>query len=68
MGKGYGDTPEPKPIGSSVASETPCTQARPREHWEAEGLHHPMCKRGLDGEKARVAFQSKPLLGLMFHH
>ena len=38
------------------ARETPCTQAGPREQWAAECLHCPEYKRGLGGEKARVAF------------
>lgn len=36
--------------------------------WAAEGMHHPRPKRGLGGKMARVTFQSKPFLGLVFHH
>ena len=41
--------------------EIPCTQA-------GKGLYHPKYKRGLGRKKARVAFQSKALIELVFHH
>ena len=52
----------------SQATERPCTQAWPREHWGFEGLHCPRHKRGLGGTKARMTFQNKPLLWPVFHH
>lgn len=48
--------------------ETPCTQAGLKEQGAAEGLHHPRLTRGLGGKKAKVVFQSKPLLGLVLNH
>lgn len=52
--------------GSS--NRSPCTQAGPVGPWAAEGLALHRRKRGLDGTKARVAFQSPPLLRPSFHH
>ena len=49
------------------AMKTPCTQPGPRKLWAAEGLHHPMCRSLLAGKKARIAFQSKHILGWVFH-
>ena len=46
----------------------PQTQPGPRDHWRACGLHHLRHRRGLGGKKYRVAFQSKPTLGMVFHH
>ena len=48
--------------------ETPCTQPGIREHWAAEGMPHPGHWRCLAGQKARVALQSKPPLGLVACH
>ena len=45
-----------------------CTPAGPMEYWVDEGLCCSRHKRGLGGKKTRFAFQSKPLLGLVFHH
>ena len=50
------------------AIETTCTQAGPREYGAAKEQHRPRHRRGLGGKKARVAFQSKPPLGLVFHN
>ena len=46
------------------ATETPCTRAGPGEPCAAKGMH----KVDLGVKMAVVAFQSKPLLGLVFHH
>ena len=48
------------------AMEPPCTQSGPREHWAADGLHCYKHKYGLGGKKAHVAFQRKPILGIVF--
>ena len=50
------------------ATETLCTQPGPREHSAAERLHRSRHRNGLGGKMAMVTLQSKPTLGLIFHH
>ena len=50
------------------AIENACTQPAPRDPKAAKWLHSHRDRRLLGGKRARVAFQSKPTLGLVFHH
>ena len=50
------------------ATNNSYTQPGPRELWAAEGMLHMRYRGDLGVKKSRVTFQSKPTLGLMFHH
>ena len=50
------------------ATETPCRQPRAREIWTSDGVNFPRARRTLCRKNARVAFQSKSTLVLVFHH
>ena len=54
-------------FGEIFKQRKPLQKTRSKGVWAYKRVHRPMVKSGLGGKMVRVAFQSKPTLGLVFH-